>query len=39
MDNPKIIVRPTGIEIPKHDPFEIDLLDREGTARILTYLL
>ena len=39
MDNLKIIVRPTGIEIPKHDKLEIDLLDRKGTARILTYLL
>ena len=32
-------IRPVDIDIPKCNPFENDLLDREGTARILTNML
>ena len=32
-------IKPTDIEIPQHDPFEHDLLDRARTIKILTNLL
>ena len=32
-------IRPAEIEIPEHNPFENDLLDRELTIKTLTNLL